>query len=78
MAKCDLCGKYCLAHEMASLVKNYHIENVTDICKLCEKWANKTKSDMLLEIPIRMRSAIKLRHVALTNKQTILQKIGFK
>lgn len=58
MAKCDLCGADCGAHRMVQLLPSYQAGGVVDVCPDCEKWANKLKSDMLLEIGPRMRSAI--------------------
>jgi hypothetical protein len=58
MAKCDLCGADCGAAKLVQLLTNYQAAGVVDICPDCEKWANKLKSDMLLEIAPRMRAAI--------------------
>ena len=61
MAMCDLCGKNCRAVELAQLLDSYRTGDVTDICTDCAKWANKLKSDMLLEVGPRMREAIAAR-----------------
>lgn len=58
MAKCDLCDAHCGAAKLVQLLDSYKVPGVVDICHDCEKWANKMKSDMLLEIAPRMRSAI--------------------
>lgn len=58
MAKCDLCGGHCRANDLVQLRDQYQAAGVVDICPACEKWANKQKSDMLDEIPPRMRAAI--------------------
>ena len=43
------------------LLDNYQVPGVVDICPACANWANKVKSDMLLEIAPRMRAAIAQR-----------------
>lgn len=58
MAKCDLCGGHCRANDLVQLRDQYQAAGVVDICPACEKWANKQKSDMLGEIPRRMRDTI--------------------
>lgn len=58
MATCDLCGADCGAAKLVQLLDSYKVAGVVDICPDCEKWANKLKSDMLLEIAPRMRVAI--------------------
>lgn len=58
MAKCDLCGGECKAHAMTTLLEQYQIPGVAEICPDCTRWANKTKSDLLGEIAPSMRSAI--------------------
>ena len=58
MAKCDMCCQDCKAIRLVQLLDNYQAAGVVDICPDCEKWANKIKSDMLLEIGPRMRAAI--------------------
>ena len=59
MAKCDLCGKSCKVHELQQLLPAYQVDDVEDICTECTKWANKVKGDLLLQIPERMREAVK-------------------
>lgn len=61
MATCDLCGKNCRLAELLPLLSEYQTGGVTDICKDCANWANKLKSDLLLEIGPRMREAIAAR-----------------
>lgn len=58
MAKCDLCGGECKAANMTTLLDQYQIAGVADLCPDCERWANKLKGDMLGEIAPRMRVAI--------------------
>lgn len=58
MAKCDLCGESCAAAELVQLLDSYQVPGVVDICRDCEKWANRLKSDMVLEIAPRMRASI--------------------
>ena len=64
MAKCDLCCRDCSAVNLVQLLDNYQVDGVADVCPICAKWANKAKSDMLLEIAPRMRAAIAARKVA--------------
>lgn len=64
MAKCDLCGNDCSAMNLAQLRDAYQAAGVVDVCPSCAKWANKTKSDMLMEIEPRMRAAIATRKKA--------------
>lgn len=61
MANCDLCGSHCKAIELVELLDGYKIDGVIDICPACKKWADKTKSDLLLEIAPKMRAAIAAR-----------------
>jgi hypothetical protein len=61
MAACDLCGKHCAAIKLLQLLESYQAAGVVDICPDCEKWANKLKSDMLLEIAPRLRAAVAQR-----------------
>ena len=61
MAKCDLCGNNCKAIELVQLLDSYQTVGIVDICRCCEKWANKLKRDMLAEIAPRMRAAIEGR-----------------
>lgn len=58
MAKCDLCGNDCAAHQLKQLLESYRTTGVEDLCPACGKWADKIKSDMLLEIGPRLRAAI--------------------
>lgn len=58
MAKCDLCGADCKASELVQLLDSYQVPGVVDICPSCRQWADKLKSDMLLEIAPRLRAAI--------------------
>jgi hypothetical protein len=53
-----LCNADCGAAKLAQLLDNYKAAGVVDICRDCEKWANKLKRDMLLEIAPRVRAAI--------------------
>lgn len=62
MAKCDLCAGSCGAQELATLLAQYRIAGVQDICPSCRRWADKTKGDMLSEIPARMREAVAAKH----------------
>jgi len=39
MAKCDLCGGDCAAHELAQLLTQYQAANVRDVCPACRRWA---------------------------------------
>ena len=58
MATCDLCGAACGAAKLAQLRQEYQADGIADLCPDCAKWADKLKSDMLLEIPSRMRESI--------------------
>lgn len=58
MAKCDLCGGQCKAADMNTLLNQYQIAGVAELCPDCERWATKIKGDMLGEIAPRMRAAI--------------------
>ncbi len=58
MATCDLCGAACGAAKLAQLRQEYQADGVEDLCPDCAKWADKLKSDMLLEIPSRMRESV--------------------
>lgn len=61
MAKCDLCGKTCVASEMVLLRDEYQVADVKDICPKCGTWADNLKSDLLLGIASKMRAAIEER-----------------
>ncbi len=61
MAKCDLCGASCTAQELATLLAQYQAAGVSDVCPTCRRWADKTKGDMIGEIPGRMREAVAAR-----------------
>lgn len=58
MVKCDLCNADCSAAKLVQLLDIYKAAGVVEICPDCEAWANKRKSDMLLEIAPRLRAAI--------------------
>lgn len=58
MATCDLCGTACSAAKLMQLRQEYQADDIADLCPDCAKWADKLKSDMLLEIPSRMRESI--------------------
>ena len=58
MATCDLCGAACGAAKLTQLRQEYQADGIADLCPDCAKWADKLKSDMLLEIPSRMRESI--------------------
>ena len=58
MARCDLCGVHCKAHDLQQLLTQYQAAGVVDVCPSCERWATGLKNDMIGEIPARMREAI--------------------
>lgn len=53
---CDLCGA--TNCHLSTLLDQYQTPEVKELCSDCERWANKTKGDLLLEISPRMRAAI--------------------
>lgn len=61
MAKCDLCNDTVPAHQLVQLRDSYQIPGVTDICPKCEKFANKTKSDLLDKVAPAVREALQNR-----------------
>lgn len=75
MAKCDLCGKDCQAHQMTQLLDDYQVPGVVDLCPACSKWANELKSEMLLGIAPRMRAAIAQRQEQSPRPMTPWQRV---
>lgn len=61
MAKCDLCGGNCAAHQLEQLRTQYQAAGVRDLCPDCTKWANKTKGELIDKIAPQMRAAIEAR-----------------
>jgi hypothetical protein len=61
MAKCDLCGSHCAAHELEQLRPQYQVAGVCDVCPDCRRWADQTKADMLAKIAPQMRAAVEAK-----------------
>ena len=61
MAKCDLCNDTVPSHQLVQLRDQYQIPNVVDICPKCEKFANKTKSDLIDKLAPAVREALQNR-----------------
>ncbi len=61
MAKCDLCGGDCAAHELAQLLTQYQAAGVRDVCPDCRRWADKTKSGLIDKIAPQMRAAVEAK-----------------
>lgn len=61
MAKCDLCGGDCAAHDLVQLLTQYQAAGVRDVCPTCRRWADKTKSALLDQIAPQMRAAVEAR-----------------
>lgn len=58
MAKCDLCGAQCFAHELEQLLTQYRVAGITDVCPTCRRWADRKKLSLIDEIAPKMREAI--------------------
>lgn len=70
MAKCDLCGERCNLSDMTSLLSQYQVNGIVDICPSCRKYADKQKAKLLSDIPQQMRDFIaNKKHSTKCNKK---------
>lgn len=58
MAKCDICAAAVPAHQLETLLPQYAVPGVRDICPQCSRWAVKHKGHLLDGVTADMRTAI--------------------
>jgi hypothetical protein len=61
MPKCDLCDAPTDLGDLETLLDQYQVPGVRDVCPKCRRWANALRGEMLAEIGPRIRAAMMTR-----------------
>lgn len=61
MKKCDLCDAEGRDDDFQALYQTYQIPGVAQLCPSCARWANETKSRLVLEVATHLKNEIRAK-----------------